>query len=379
MPKRRPLRIARDQPGGINPGSFGRNTNLKPISISGWANQMSRSEAGASEVMVRITGGAHDSAGVHASMEYVDRHGQLEVEDDRGQVNQGKLAATEKMNDWALEYGRAPGAPHSRKKLDADGKPRQGPKQAFNIALSMPRGTPPELVLEAARKFARENFANQHRYLMVLHTNDKQWNEKHNPGFKNEKDHGANPHVHLIVKAEHEYGGPRLNPRKADLQRWREQFADYMTELGVLSTATRRHDRGLIKTAKKTPIYRAMQRNQATKGKGKSTTALYTEAGDSVFMRRKLEAIKKELRERGSVEDKQAYQALLNVRSAVNSRYDEAAAYMRSQGREAEARRFEATKHSLPAVRTEKQMIADAFMAQARGGREAGREEQKVR
>jgi hypothetical protein len=329
--------------------------------------------------MVRITGGGRDSAGVHASMEYVDRHGQLEVEDDRGQVNQGKLAATEKMNEWALEYGRAPGAPHSRKKLDADGKPRQGPKQAFNLVLSMPRGTPPELVLEAARKFARENFANQYRYLMVLHTNDKAWNEKHNPGFKNERDHGANPHVHLIVKAEHEYGGPRLNPRKADLQRWREHFADYMTELGVLSTATRRHDRGLVNTAKKAPIHRAVQRAEKPKGRSTATAPLYTDAGDSVFMRRKLEAVKKELRARGSVEDTVAYQALLNVRAAVHTRYDQAAAFMRSQGREAEARRFEAIKHSLPAVRTEKQMIADAVMAQARGGREGPGQDERVK
>jgi hypothetical protein len=34
----------------------------------------------------------------------------------------------------------------------------------------MPSPTPPEKVLAAARKFAREKFALQHRHAMVLHT-----------------------------------------------------------------------------------------------------------------------------------------------------------------------------------------------------------------
>jgi len=33
----------------------------------------------------------------------------------------------------------------------------------------MPSPTPPEKVLAAARMFAREKFAAQHRYAMVLH------------------------------------------------------------------------------------------------------------------------------------------------------------------------------------------------------------------
>ena len=91
--------------------------------------------------------------------------------------------------------------------------------------LSIPPGTPPEKVLEAAKKFAREEFAHQHPYAMALHVEHKDNRPVH-------------PHLHL---AEHEWG-PRLNPRKVDLQRWRERFAEYMTELGVFSTAPRRQD-----------------------------------------------------------------------------------------------------------------------------------------
>ena len=82
-------------------------------------------------------------------------------------------------------------------------------REAFNIVLSMPRGTDPQFVLRAARDFAKAELAD-HRYVMVLH------------------EHQANPHVHLSVRAESRHG-KRLNPRKADLHRWRETFAEKLS------------------------------------------------------------------------------------------------------------------------------------------------------
>ncbi len=46
-------------------------------------------------------------------------------------------------------------------------------KLVHNIVLSMPSPTPPDQVLAAARKFASEKFALQHRYAMVIHTDRK--------------------------------------------------------------------------------------------------------------------------------------------------------------------------------------------------------------
>lgn len=43
-------------------------------------------------------------------------------------------------------------------------------KLVHTIVLSMPAGTPPQKMLAAARVIARENFALQHRYALVLHT-----------------------------------------------------------------------------------------------------------------------------------------------------------------------------------------------------------------
>jgi hypothetical protein len=306
---------------------------------------MQASFAGASEVMVKITGGGRDAGGVAAHMAYIDRHGKLELETDQGEVLQGKGVAQALVRDWGLDYGEAPGAPHSRRKRDPAeaGEARQGPKQAFNLILSMPPGTDPQKVLLAAKKFARENFAHQHRYAMALH---------------DESVHGKHPHVHLVVKAEHEYGGKRLNPRKADLARWREQFAEYLNELGVAATATRRHDRGLAKTPKKSPIHRAAQRPPRPERASRHApnNALF---GDSAFVQRQLVAVAKELKAHGAIEDAASYQSLLELRGDVAERYRQAATWCRSQGREADAARFERELSRLPPVRTEKQMLAE--------------------
>jgi hypothetical protein len=364
MPSKRPFRVTRDVPGGINPGSFGRKAGLG-TSAAGWTARMGSSGHGAKEVLVKISGGGRDADGVQAHFEYIDRHGKLDIETDHGDVLPGKTAATELINDWALDYGAVPGAPHSRSKVNSDGKRRQ-PRQAFNIVLSMPAGTPPQKVLQAVKKFAREEFAHQHRYAMALHSEEK-------------GKHGMHPHAHLVVKAEHEYGGSRLNPRKADLQRWRERFAEHLTELGVAATATRREDRGFVKTHKKTPIYRAAHREPKNPRGSRQPTPVNTAAGDSVFMRKKLEVVKMELRLSGNVSDRDAYRSLMNVRAQVNERYGEAIEWLRKQGREEEARRFELMQRTLPLVRSEKQLIADALIAQQQMGKGKDNEQERVR
>jgi hypothetical protein len=358
MPSKRPFRVTRDVPGGINPHSFGRKGPRGGQSPAGWTERMGAAGRGAREVLVKISGGGRDADGVQAHFEYIDRHGKLDIETDHGEVLRGKTSATEIINDWALDYGAVPGAPHSRLRAAADGRQRQ-PRQAFNIVLSMPAGTPPQKVLKAAKKFAREEFAHQHRYAMALHAEEK-------------GKHGMHPHVHLVVKAEHEYDGPRLNPRKADLQRWRERFADNLVELGVAATATRREDRGFVKTHKKTPIYRAAHREPKAPRNAVQERALNTPAGDSVFMRRKLEAVARELRSGHELVDRREYRSLMSVRATVNERYSEAIRWLRQQGRDEEARRFELMRRNLPPVRSEKQLIAESVMALRRQGADSG-------
>ena len=100
-------------------------------------------------------------------------------------------------------------------------------------------------VLEAVRNFAREEFALQHRYCMVLHTDE------------------PHPHVHMLLKATSEQGR-RLNIRKATLRLWRSEFARHLRELGVPANATERAVRGVVRTTRKDGIYRANLRGEST-------------------------------------------------------------------------------------------------------------------
>src|ERR1700736_1306661 len=108
MPRKRPFRVTRAVPGGINPGSFGRKAGMG-ASAAGWADRMGSAGRGAKEVLVKISGGGRDADGVQAHFEYIDRHGKLDIETDHGEVLHGKTASTELINDWALDYGAVPG------------------------------------------------------------------------------------------------------------------------------------------------------------------------------------------------------------------------------------------------------------------------------
>jgi hypothetical protein len=165
----------------------------------------------APQVMVKVTGGGRGMKAIAAHFRYISKNGRFNIEDDRGAVERGKDAVREIERQW--RFGGT--------QIDDDGNRRE----AFNIMLSMPRGTDPLAVQRAVREFAKTEFAD-HRYVMVLHS------------------HQANPHVHLSVKAESKHG-ERLNPRKADLHRWREVFAERLRGWGVDAEATRQPTRGV--------------------------------------------------------------------------------------------------------------------------------------
>ena len=164
----------------------------------------------APQVMVKVTGGGRGMKAIAAHFRYISKNGRLEIEDERGQTVRGKDALRELADDW--RFGGS---------LIEDASNR---REAFNIMLSMPRGTDPASVQWAAREFAKAELAD-HKYVMVLH------------------DHQANPHVHISVRAESKHGR-RLNPRKTDLHRWRETFAAKLRERGIEAEATRQATRG---------------------------------------------------------------------------------------------------------------------------------------
>jgi len=165
----------------------------------------------APQVMVKVTGGGRGMKAIAAHFRYISKNGRLPIEDERGQLSEGRDAVREMIDDWRLGGALIPDVSDRR--------------EAFNVMLSMPRGVDALTVQRAAREFASAELAD-HKYVMVLH------------------DHQTNPHVHLSVRAESMHGR-RLNPRKADLHRWRETFAEKLRGWGIDAEATRQATRGV--------------------------------------------------------------------------------------------------------------------------------------
>ena len=111
-----------------------------------------------------------------------------------------------------------------------DDKRRRDGSLSVNIILSMPAGTDAIAVKDSARAFAIETFGHNHDYVFVQHLDDK------------------HPHVHLTVRSLG-HDGKRLNPRKADLQVWRERFAGELRLRGIAAEATPRRTRGRVRKA----------------------------------------------------------------------------------------------------------------------------------
>ncbi len=156
------------------------------------------------QVMVKVTGGGRGMGAIAAHLRYIAKAGRLPIEDDRGAVREGKEALRAIADQWRFGGTRIPEVSERR--------------EAFNIMLSMPAGTEARVLHQAAREFAKAELAN-HRYVMVLHT------------------HQAHPHVHISVRAEGR-DGKRLSPRKEDLHRWRETFAERLRGWGIEAEAS---------------------------------------------------------------------------------------------------------------------------------------------
>ena len=302
--------------------SYGRRGRHTPLQFSpAQLEQIGRTVSGVPEVMIKVSGGGKSADAVQTHLSYIDRHGRLEVHTDEGEKLQGKGVADHLVDDWNLDAGKGQYRPGPKA-----GEKDRRPKQAHNIVFSMPAGTPPAKLLAATQKFAREKFALQHRYAMVLHTDQ------------------GHPHVHLMVKAQSE-DGQRLYIRKATLREWREDFAGYLRELGVAANATPAALRGKPKDRKKDGIYRALKR------------------GRSTFMRRKVERVAAEL-QRGRLAPEPEKARLLATRERVVEDWNATATLLRAQGQESLAQGVEAYARRMPAVATQKELVAKGLIVE---------------
>jgi hypothetical protein len=319
MPKRT-FRIREGEPlfdlvayGRGGPGLAG--GRLTPAQVEQIRRTVQRTPEAVVKVLPR---GSNDLKAVGKHLDYVGRHGELDLETDDGERVSGRIGK-ELLDDWDLDIDavRRQGSLSAR----TDRKP---PKLVHKLMFSMPPGTPPEKVLGAVRNFAREEFWGQHRYTFVLHTDE------------------AHPHVHLVLKAISERG-VRLNIRKATLRHWRSEFARNLRLLGVEANATERAVRGEIRNAKKDGIYRASQR------------------GDSTYVRARAEAVTAELM-KGNLHAGPGKFKLVDTRTDVEHGWRWVSDILVREGQRELAAQVTHFVEQMPQPRTEREQIGLAIL-----------------
>jgi hypothetical protein len=195
--------------------------------------QLARTLKRTPEVMVKITNKASSAQGMGAvrrHLRYISRNGRVELEDQDGQTIVGAGALRDLVDAWQLGGWGVP--------------EKSVRREVFNILLSMPPSTDRRAVRDAARDFAALEFGDGRAYVFAAHDDE------------------AHPHVHLSVQVR-ALDGQRLNPRKRDLQRWREQFAEQLRAHGVEANATSRLTRGTTQRYAKQAVVHMAARGEA--------------------------------------------------------------------------------------------------------------------
>jgi hypothetical protein len=181
------------------------------------------------EVMVKITGSSADMKSLARSLDYVARAGrykkksepELELENEVGDVYRGTEGREQLRKEWSL--GGPPIPEVAAPAVMAGGKARAARREVLKIIYSMPAHLGREAISQAARAAAGQTFAG-HQWVMAHHADTD------------------NHHAHVLVKMV-DCNGRRMDPRKADLERWRQTFARELQARGIDAVASRRRVR----------------------------------------------------------------------------------------------------------------------------------------
>lgn len=213
--------------------------------------RLARVAARVPEVMVKVTGRTHGPAHLASHLTYITRNGGLPAEDRDGLIVAGRGEVAELAQDWAAAQL-------------FDSRRRSNSPFSVALILSMPAGVDPIRLRDAARAFAQTAFAD-FDYVLALHTDT------------------PHPHVHLTVRALGD-DGRRLNPNKADLEAWRQRFAETLRERGVAAEATPRRARGVTRKPERTVLRKLRERAQAGRTPmGRVQRAAYGAAAQAAF------------------------------------------------------------------------------------------------
>lgn len=193
----------------LNQKGFGKDAEQVVAPRADARSVLARVVRKAPEVLVKVTGRKKGAEHLGAHLAYIGRKGEIALETRDGELLTDKADVQQLAQEWSDPlYWR-----------------QRATVSAVSMVFSMPEGTDPETVRQSVRETAQRMLGDNHDYLMALHTDTPR------------------PHVHMTVEAEG-MDGKRFDPRREDLFKFREAFAEALRSRGVECEATPRWTRG---------------------------------------------------------------------------------------------------------------------------------------
>ena len=187
----------------LNQKGFGKDVGQVVVPRTDARSVLARVVRKAPEVLVKVTGRKKGADHLGAHLAYIGRKGEIALETRDGEVLTDKAGVQQLAEEWSEPiYWR-----------------QRATVSAVSMVFSMPEGTDPETVKQSVRETAERMLGDNHDYLMALHTDTPR------------------PHVHMTVEAEG-MDGKRFDPRREDLFKFREAFAEALRSRGVECEAT---------------------------------------------------------------------------------------------------------------------------------------------
>lgn len=174
------------------------------------------------QVVLKITRYGHGGAKILDHIHYVQRHGKLTLEDENGEQIEDPRELRRRVKLWTEQAGATmeePGPEITRKR-----------RVTAHFILDAGEDVDRDALRKSAREFLAERFGKEgHEYLFARHDDTKQ------------------PHVHVVLNMM-DGQGRRLHTSVAEVQRWREQFAEIARANGIEVDASRAWERGKAPT-----------------------------------------------------------------------------------------------------------------------------------
>ena len=193
------------------------------------------------QAVVKVVSYGRGVDSVTNQLKYIGRRGRTSLETrDAGPIKTAdEIGAF--VADWATDFDT-----------------QRNSRNTVHLVISVMAGTDREAAHAAVRDYAAQVFAPNYDYVLVRH---------------NDTDH---PHSHVLVKLRGD-DGRKLDPRKADLQTWREAYARSARQQGILLDASPRRDRAQGRKGQSMSARKARERGEVTHAEAATAQEVFTD------------------------------------------------------------------------------------------------------